>query len=320
VVTVRPCSTAVARTRAAAIPFGQGAFRPCASPPGERALRRPPFAGAIPGMAEGGRQAADARGAYRAGRWGSPHQIVNRLAGALNRFTITLERRGRVAARRRTRPATDTRADRRQDGHRGQRHRQRASPHDMGGLARGTGLANDQGALGHRGLPAGQPPQVTDLMRAVITESDNAAAESLWAQLGDPIAAAKRVQQILRETGDPTIVESRKLRPEFTAFGQTIWSLVNQIRFTASAFCNSADEPIFNLMGRSSRTRAGGSPASRVVSSKAVGARHCPANTLSARSACLPPRLGKSRWRSLQNLYRAHSMTAGRISTKRPPG
>ena len=94
------------------------------------------------------------------------------------------------------------------------------------------------------------PPQVTGVMKAAITESDNAAAESLWEQLGDPTAAAKRVQQILREAGDPTIVESRKLRPEFTAFGQTIWSLVNQIRFTASAFCNSADDPIFNLMGQ----------------------------------------------------------------------
>ena len=78
------------------------------------------------------------------------------------------------------------------------------------------------------------PPQVTDSMKAAITESDNAAAESLWAQLGDPPAAAQRVQQILQETGDPTAVESRRLRPEFTAFGQTIWSLTNQVRFTAT--------------------------------------------------------------------------------------
>ena len=94
------------------------------------------------------------------------------------------------------------------------------------------------------------PPRVTDLMRAAITESDNAAAESLWAQLGDPATAAQKVQQVLQETGDPTIVESRKLRPEFTAFGQTMWSLVNQIRFTAGAFCNSAHDPIFGLMGQ----------------------------------------------------------------------
>ena len=94
------------------------------------------------------------------------------------------------------------------------------------------------------------PQQVTDLMKAAITESDNAAAESLWAQLGDPATAAQRVQQVLQETGDPTVVESRKLRPEFTAFGQTIWSLANQVRFIASAFCDSRNGPIFALMGR----------------------------------------------------------------------
>ena len=94
------------------------------------------------------------------------------------------------------------------------------------------------------------PQQVTAAMKAAVTESDNAAAESLWSQLGDPATAAARVQQILQETGDPTVVESQKVRPEFTAFGQTIWSLVYQVRFTASAVCNSANDPIFNLMSQ----------------------------------------------------------------------
>jgi hypothetical protein len=94
-----------------------------------------------------------------------------------------------------------------------------------------------------------QHSKVTDKMKAAITESDNAAAEFLWEQLGDPATAAQHVQQILHETGDPTTVESRRLRKEFTAFGQTIWSLTNQVRFTASAFCNPANTPIFTLMG-----------------------------------------------------------------------
>ncbi len=94
------------------------------------------------------------------------------------------------------------------------------------------------------------PRQVTAAMKAAITESDNAAAESLWDQLGEPTTAAEEVEQILRQTGDPTTVESRKLRPEFSAFGQTIWSLVNQVRFTASAFCDSQNEPIFDLMSQ----------------------------------------------------------------------
>jgi hypothetical protein len=95
-----------------------------------------------------------------------------------------------------------------------------------------------------------QQHKTTDRMRAAITESDNAAAEALWAQLGNPTTAAQQVQQILQETGDPTTVESRRLRTEFTAFGQTIWSLTDQARFTANAFCNPANAPIFDLMGQ----------------------------------------------------------------------
>ena len=95
-----------------------------------------------------------------------------------------------------------------------------------------------------------EPRQVSDLMKLAITESDNTAAESLWQQLGDPTAAAGQVQQILQQTGDPTTVEARKVRPEFSAFGQTIWSLVNQVRFTASAFCDSENGPIFDLMSQ----------------------------------------------------------------------
>jgi len=93
-----------------------------------------------------------------------------------------------------------------------------------------------------------QPPQITAVMKAAVTESDNASAEAVWASLGDATTAAQKVQQVLRETGDPTTVESRKVRPEYTAFGQTIWSLVDQVKFTAGAFCNSANDPIFTLM------------------------------------------------------------------------
>ena len=49
-----------------------------------------------------------------------------------------------------------------------------------------------------------QPPIVTDAMTAAITESDNAAAESIWASLGDPVTAAHKVDAVLRATGDPT--------------------------------------------------------------------------------------------------------------------
>src|SRR6185437_16149028 len=64
------------------------------------------------------------------------------------------------------------------------------------------------------------PPVVTGAMTAAITESDNAAAESIWAALGDPLTAASKVEAVLRQAGDPTTVQSRKIRPEFSAFGQ----------------------------------------------------------------------------------------------------
>jgi hypothetical protein len=93
------------------------------------------------------------------------------------------------------------------------------------------------------------PPRVTEAVIAAITESSNAAAESIWASLGDPVTAAHKVDAVLRQTGDPTIVQSQKVRPEFSAFGQTDWPLTEQTRFSSVAVCDKANEPIFALMG-----------------------------------------------------------------------
>ena len=71
-----------------------------------------------------------------------------------------------------------------------------------------------------------------DQLFATITQSDNATAEELWSQLGDD--AAQRVQSVIREAGDPkTVVESRRLRADYTPFGQTRWELADQARFAA---------------------------------------------------------------------------------------
>jgi hypothetical protein len=71
-----------------------------------------------------------------------------------------------------------------------------------------------------------------DLVVKAITESDNPSAERLWSQLGDPSDAARQVQAIVQECGDATtVVESRRLRRGFTAFGQTQWTLERQARF-----------------------------------------------------------------------------------------
>jgi hypothetical protein len=94
------------------------------------------------------------------------------------------------------------------------------------------------------------PPVVTGAMKAAITQSDNAAAESIWEKLGDPVTAAHKVEAVLREAGDPTTVQSQKVRPEFTAFGQTNWSLTDQVRYLSAAACDSRDAPILALMGQ----------------------------------------------------------------------
>jgi hypothetical protein len=73
-------------------------------------------------------------------------------------------------------------------------------------------------------------PDSTELVFKTITQSDNAAAEELWSYLGDP--AAQLVQSVIREAGDPTtVVESRRLRAEYTPFGQTRWSLAHLAQF-----------------------------------------------------------------------------------------
>jgi len=93
-------------------------------------------------------------------------------------------------------------------------------------------------------------PQLVGSAEAAITRSDNAAAEILWRSLGDPATAAASVEAVLREGGDQTTVESQKVRPEFSAFGQTVWPLVNQAVFLASAACEPADQGVIEMMTR----------------------------------------------------------------------
>lgn len=73
-----------------------------------------------------------------------------------------------------------------------------------------------------------------DLVVKAITESDNQASEELWSRLGEPTGAARQVQAVVNECGDTsTVVQSQRIRPGFTAFGQTPWALVDQARFAA---------------------------------------------------------------------------------------
>lgn len=123
-------------------------------------------------------------------------------------------------------------------------------PVTAGEWSTGTAWSTIKVPLAIARLRETDPPEVTEAMRAAITQSDNDAAESIWASLGDPAAAAVKVEAVLAEAGAPTTVESQKVRPEFTAFGQTTWSLADQATFLSSAACNNWDQPIMDLMGQ----------------------------------------------------------------------
>jgi hypothetical protein len=87
----------------------------------------------------------------------------------------------------------------------------------------------------------------SDQLSAVITRSDNAAAEELWSQLGG--TAAQLVQSVMREAGDNvSVVESRRLRAEYTPFGQTRWALADQARFAAGLSQVSDSSRVIDLM------------------------------------------------------------------------
>ena len=89
-----------------------------------------------------------------------------------------------------------------------------------------------------------------DLVVKAITESDNRASEQLWSGLGDPTDAARQVQGIVAEGGDTaTVVESRRLRRGFTAFGQTQWTLQHQARFAAGLSFIPGAADVIDLMG-----------------------------------------------------------------------
>jgi hypothetical protein len=88
-----------------------------------------------------------------------------------------------------------------------------------------------------------------ELVAHTITQSDNAAAEELWSRLGDPAQAAQQVQSVIHDCGDATtVVESRRLRLGYTAFGQTQWSLARQAQFAARLPCIPGTSPVIDLM------------------------------------------------------------------------
>ncbi len=90
--------------------------------------------------------------------------------------------------------------------------------------------------------------EVTGSIHAAITQSDNAAAQSIWESLGDSDTAAGKVEAVLADPGPAPQVQSVVTRPGFSAFGQTLWPLTDQVRFLSVAHCNPANQPVLEMM------------------------------------------------------------------------
>ena len=77
------------------------------------------------------------------------------------------------------------------------------------------------------------------LVHRAITVSDNAAAEALWARFGSGSAAAAATTDVLRRYGDTvTNTQAVQVRPPYSPFGQTNWSLVEQAGFASHLVCS----------------------------------------------------------------------------------
>lgn len=96
-----------------------------------------------------------------------------------------------------------------------------------------------------------QSGSVSSAMQSAITASDNGAAESMWEELGGGEEAASKVESVLVAAGNPqTDVPSVLRRSGFSIFGQTEWSLADQVRFLGHIDCDSRAAPVLDLMGQ----------------------------------------------------------------------
>lgn len=86
-------------------------------------------------------------------------------------------------------------------------------------------------------------------MTQAIQHSDNAAAETLWGSLGSPEQAAEATSAVIREGSSSARVESQVVRPGFSSFGQSDWSLSAQADFASHLRCIRGSEPVVSAMG-----------------------------------------------------------------------
>lgn len=124
------------------------------------------------------------------------------------------------------------------------------APISLGDWASGPAWSTMKVPLVIAALRQGDSTSTNESINAAITHSDNDAADAIWRGLGPPDIAAEKIDEVLREAGDPTQVQSKRSRPEYSAFGQTDWSLGNQTRFLAMEACDYRSAPVFDLMAQ----------------------------------------------------------------------
>lgn len=126
-----------------------------------------------------------------------------------------------------------------------------ASPWVAGSLAEGPAWSTIKVPLVVADVRAGRASISDPTVRAAITESDNAAAETLTRRLGTDRQAASAVGSELSRYHDPrTRPAAATSRPDFSVLGQTTWALGDQTSFMASLTCDRAQAPLLSLMGQ----------------------------------------------------------------------
>lgn len=88
-----------------------------------------------------------------------------------------------------------------------------------------------------------------EAVNRALSQSDNAAAATIWAALGGGETAAGTVQTELRAGGDrTTTVEHAEVRPPYTPYGQTTWTLADSAQYAASLPCRREADSVYSAM------------------------------------------------------------------------
>lgn len=96
-------------------------------------------------------------------------------------------------------------------------------------------------------------PELADSVRAAITLSDNNAAELMFATVGP-----EPVDTVLAEAGLDAAVNTVKVRPEFSTFGQTALGVADEAALADHLACLAGAADVLSLMGQVDASQAYG--------------------------------------------------------------